>query len=46
MQLLNSYLNLSLIEFPITTKSEKAIDPAAIIGDNKPIAAIGIAITL
>ena len=41
-----SFFVLSLIEFPMTITSEKAIANAAIIGFKKPIAAIGIAITL
>jgi hypothetical protein len=38
--------SFNLIEFPITTTSENAIENAAIIGLKNPIAATGIAITL
>ena len=41
-----SFFVFNLIEFPITITSENAIAIAAIMGFRKPIAAIGIAITL
>ena len=41
-----SFFVFNLIEFPITITSENAIAIAAIMGLRKPIAAIGIAITL